>query len=278
MENEAVLQCSILDPTGNITAIVESPVDIACQPAAAARIMRRYPEVEQVGFLRRLPDGSPVCAELRMAGGEFCGNASMSAAALLLFEGGERTLCLRVSGASAPVRVRLLPEGEGACQAEIAMPPALEITKTAFSFGVLHGELPLVRLEGISHLVIERESPFFALLSDRPAAEQAVRAFCAALHADGLGLLFLEGEGDARDMTPLVYIPGSATCFWENSCASGSAAVLVYLASAAGEATALSLREPGGVLAVSCEPTSGVTLLRGHVRLTRRTEIPIPAL
>lgn len=281
MGDKTVLRMSILNPTGNITAIVESPVDISRQPAAAAAIMRRFPTVEQVGFLKRVIDDETVQGELRMAGGEFCGNASMSAAALLLLQGGqgsgEAEMRLRVSGASNPVSVRLRPEGNNACLAEIGMPPAREITQTGFTFGALSGELPLARLEGISHLVIEPASPFFALLQDCPAAERAVREFCEALHADGLGLLFLEGEGTERRMTPLVYIPGSGTCFWENSCASGSAAAGMVLAAKTGAVTALALREPGGTLRVSCDP-AGITLLRGRVRLTDRLEIPTAEL
>lgn len=273
-----MLRYSILDPTGNITAIVESPVEIAGQSAVAGAIMRRHPAVEQVGFLNRLTDGESACAQLRMAGGEFCGNASMSAAALLLSQSarksGGTTLRLRVSGAAEPVVLHLRPEGEDAWLAEIVMPQALGIAETAFAFGGLHGTLPLVRMEGISHLVVEADSCFFGLLNDRPAAEQAVREFCGMLHADGLGLLFLDGDGTERRMTPLVYVPGSGTCFWENSCASGSAAVGIWLASKAGRASALSLCEPGGVLWVQCDPKSGETRLRGHVCLTERLEIP----
>ena len=45
------LKYYIFDPTGNITALVESGVAAADQPAVASRIMERHPDVEQVGFL-----------------------------------------------------------------------------------------------------------------------------------------------------------------------------------------------------------------------------------
>ena len=99
----SALSVSIFDPTGNITALVESPVEPEAQSAAAAEIMRRRPEVEQVGFVRLPPDESEAVA-LRMAGGEVCGNAAMSAAALFLLRRGgaasgeEKTVRLRVSG------------------------------------------------------------------------------------------------------------------------------------------------------------------------------------
>ena len=68
----------IFDPTGNITALVEEAVDVSRQPSVAADIMQKHSNVEQVGFVSL--DGD--LPALRMAGGEFCGNASMSAAAL----------------------------------------------------------------------------------------------------------------------------------------------------------------------------------------------------
>ncbi len=263
-----MLRYSIFDPTGNITALVESAVPDADRPAAAAKIMRLHPEVEQVGFVRG--------ESLRMAGGEFCGNASMCAAALRVLNSGLACegwtpLRLRVSGASEPVELRLRAEGGERFTAEIQMPPALEIGAREFVFEDLRAALPLVRLEGISHIVVREDAPFFALLHDRPRAERAVREFCGELGAEGLGLLFLEkSAGDCR-MTPLVYIPGSGTVFWENSCASGSAAVGMALAKEAGAPVALSLTEPGGVLTVRSDPRSG-TVLCGTVRRRSRHE------
>ena len=69
---------AVMDPTGNITILVETPVPEASQPFAAARLMELEPAAEQVGFLSSGRDGAEL--SLRMAGGEFCGNASMSAA------------------------------------------------------------------------------------------------------------------------------------------------------------------------------------------------------
>ena len=78
------LKYSIWDPTGNITALVETQTSIDRQPEVAARIMDLHPEVEQVGFVSKV-----LRPYLRMAGGEFCGNASMCAAAWLALGRGE---------------------------------------------------------------------------------------------------------------------------------------------------------------------------------------------
>ena len=80
------LRYSIFDPTGTITALVETAVEPVRRQEAAAVVMRLHPEVEQVGFVRdAASDGLP---ELNMAGGEFCGNASMCAAALFALQSG----------------------------------------------------------------------------------------------------------------------------------------------------------------------------------------------
>lgn len=260
------IRYNILDPTGNITALVESPVERAQYQTTAAAIMRLHPEVEQVGFL--LPAGADGLPTLQMAGGEFCGNATMCAAALLRLRGlsGDR-ISFHVSGAAQPLEVCLRETGDGAFSAELQMPQAREITERVFAFESLRGSLPLVRMEGISHIVIESDSAFFKLLDDRPRAEQAVRSFCAELGAEGLGLLFLEGEGSERRMTPLVYIPGSGTVFWENSCASGSAAAGMYLAHAGRASGEVDMLEPGGILTVTSDARTGETRLRGSVRL-----------
>ena len=274
-------RCSLFDPTGNITALVEGAAEPIRQPEIAAALMRRCPEVEQVGFVRFFPDSPEIQAELRMAGGEFCGNASMSAAALYCLRcgrrgNGEETLRLRVSGAENPVELRLRRMEDDSFRAAVRMPPALAVSRRDFSFETRSGPLVLVQMQGIAHLIVGETSPFFALREDRAAAERAVKHWCAALSSACLGLMFLEGDGAVRDLTPLVYVPGSGTMFWESSCASGSAAVGLALAKAVGAAVELTLREPGGCLRVKSDPTTGETWLAGTTRLLRTVDPLLP--
>ena len=267
----------IFDPTGNITALVEGTVAVDRQPAVAARIMRAHPEVEQVGFVREAsgePEDDGVQACLRMAGGEFCGNATMSAAAwhLLQSEGGptvegaEQVVWMRVSGASRPVEVRLARLEPDVFDAAVRMPQALGVDEVELVWGGYSGEVPVVRMEGISHVVIEPSSELFGLLSEQELAGQAVRAWCAELGADGLGLMFWKHGERTDTLTPLVFVPGGDTVFWENSCASGSSAVAMYAAQRCGEAVSLTLAEPGGTLRAESDPECGATWLKGTVR------------
>ena len=276
MDEREKLHGSIWDPTGNITALVESPVAPERQPDAAAALMRRHPAVEQVGFLRfpARPDADGVSAALRMAGGEFCGNASMCAAALCLLrrdagQGTEELVRVRVSGAEEPVTVRLRREEAESFRARVRMPAPRSVGEADFAFGGVSGRLPLVRMAGISHILIGPGSGFGALLRDRAAAGRAVRAWCAELGAEGLGLMFLGETAGETHLTPLVYVPGSGTEFWEHACASGSAAIGMALAARGGAPVRLTLREPGGVLTVESRP-DGETWLGGGTRLLAR--------
>ena len=76
------------------------------------------------------------------------------------------------------------------------------------------------------------------------------------------------GDGAAlRTLIPLVYVPGADTMFWENSCASGSAAAGMYLAAKAGSPVDVTFDEPAGRLRAESDPATGKTVLHGSVIL-----------
>ena len=271
------IRYSILDPAGNITALVESPVPADKRKAAADALMRLHPEVEQVGFVR-FPGSSsdPDLPELCMAGEEFCGNASLCTAVLYFLDHeteagiGSVSLRLRVSGASRPVRIEVHRE-EDCFLACIGHPPAQSVREQEFTFGDLRGVLPVVTLEGITHLIIRSGSPFFFLRENAADAELALRTWCSMLSADGLGLIFLGEEGEGLSLTPFVWIPGSGTFFRENSCASGSAAAAIYLAGLASGPVSLTFREPGGNILAESDPGGESVRLSVRVRLCLRS-------
>ena len=270
------LKYYIFDPTGNITALVESGVAAADQPAVASRIMERHPDVEQVGFITYADDAAAdVPVSLRMAGGEFCGNATMCTAALYMIRKnmpGSAVIRVRVSGAAEPLEVQLRRKDAAGFDAAVTMPPAVGIDELRLSDGMLPGSdslsLPIVRMEGIAHVIIEPDSGFFGLKDDPALAETLLRGWCGVLGAECLGMMFL-GEGAAlRRLTPLVYVPGADTMFWENSCASGSAAAGIYLAAQAGTPVDVTFDEPAGRLRVESDPLAKKTVLHGSVILT----------
>ena len=273
------IEYCIFDPTGNITALVETEIDASEQPEVAAEIMREHHDVEQVGFVRMLPagedpDGAAVC--LRMAGGEFCGNATMSSAALYAKRNEEHFgdigfADIKVEGIERPFSVQLRREDASCWAAGVLMPPARsidELRMTAEDYPAAEfGTLPVVRMEGIDHIMIEEQSFYYNLMDNRELTESMIRKICGVLGSECLGMMFLADGGKERSMTPLVYVPGADTMFWENSCASGSVAAGQYLAAKAGGAVSVALKEPGGTLVVESDPHTGETWLYGGTKL-----------
>ena len=244
----------LFDPTGNTTLLVETPVDAARQAEAAARLLALEPAAEQVGFLCAAENAD---IALRMAGGEFCGNATMCAAVCAAERAGrDGTFAVHVSGAEKPVRaaVALLPDGAWRGTVDMPRPEAIDRVMLP---GV--GTVSVVRFPGISHVILEEPMP-------RPLAEQNARAWCGILGADALGLMFLDRRTER--LTPLVYVPAVDTLCWETSCASGTTAVGAYLSP-----VTITLHQPGGSLTVKADDT--ILRLTGTVRTGQRKNIEI---
>ncbi len=249
------LRYALLDPTGNTTVLVESPVPPEQQPIVAAELMAQEPMAEQVGFVS---PGGEADISLRMAGGEFCGNATMSAAALRFWEKGMSDGIVRVaaSGASEPVSVAMKAIPDGGLRGTVDMPRPISMKVERFPGGSEH---PVVRFDGIAHVILEEAM-------DRAEAEALAPVWCGHLGADAVGLMLLDRA--AGTLAPLVYVPAANTLCWENSCASGTTAAGAYLASVTGGGS-FSLRQPGGTLRVDAIP-DGSLRLTGTVRLLHR--------
>lgn len=254
----------LFDPSGNITALIPLPDDTPCDPSAAEAVMRAEPSCEQAGFVL---SGPAQCdARLEMAGGEFCGNASLCTAALTALRTGVPvgdTVRLRIaaSGAESPVSVSLERREEFFFTGSIAMPPVTEIRDV-----LLPGQespLPVVFMPGIAHTIVPEA---FGL----GRAEAFVRDWCAALNVPAMGILLTDSA--FTRLTPLVYVPAVHTLYRENSCASGSAAAGALMASRQQSEVSLCFTEPGGTLFVTACPDGSVTL-RNTVRLLRQAFI-----
>lgn len=261
----------IMDPTGNVTILVETPVEEALQPALALRLLEAEPAAEQVGYVTFLPDGM----KLRMAGGEFCGNATMSTAVLGVMRGSGQTdagaegitadaTCQRyskdemtvyASGAQKPVTVKVECR-DGEYYGTISMPVPKDIVDMSYEYNGKEYILPTVIFDGITHAVMQE-----TMAADD--AEKAVRQWCHDIGSDGLGLMLL--DRDESQITPVVYVECPETLYWESSCASGTTAVSAYLAKRNRAALSRDFIEPGGVLHVEVSDTGKVELT-GHVR------------
>ena len=249
------------DPTGNITVLVTTPVPENKQAQAAEEIMERMPDCQQVGFVSSR-DGYD--AALRMMGGEFCGNASLSLAAVLAEERGmEGLFSLCVSGADGPVKVYITKQGDR-YSGSVSMPLPLEIPTVDFG----RYKVPVVVFPGIAHAIVKQRMP-------QALAEMLIREWSARVKADAFGIMLLDEAG--RRMTPVVYVRSTDTVVAEGSCASGTAAAAALTASVSGSAD-IELSEPCGTMAARARAEGGrvaeLELVAG-VRLVRRGSVTV---
>ena len=243
-----------LDPTGNTTVLVKTPVPRACQAAVAARLLAEDGVGgEQVGYIEPAADGH-AAARLQMMGGEFCGNASMALGAYLareagLGEGETLGLSLEVSGSAALVPCRVRREGaRWAGEVRMPLPTAIHNARLAADGEIL--SVPLVELPGIAHLILPASA---GLTEDFLRAR--LPEWDRAIGADALGALVWDEVRAWLD--PLVFVPSAGTLVREHGCGSGSAAVGCWLAARAGRSLETAVNQPGGTIVVQAEVSAG---------------------
>lgn len=284
------IRYSVLDPTGNITILVESRVETSRQPEIALKLMQAEPAAEQVGFVwepdesegERFGTTSGPVVYLRMAGGEFCGNATMSTAVLYCLRhnmepGTEKEILVGASGTENPVMVTVQRSESGHFKGTVHMPLPESISLREYEYNGSRYMLPTVRFSGITHIVVEigesieeassqGQTGPVRQLWDGDVAEAAIRKWCAELGADAVGLMLLDNETGC--LRPLVYISNPETCIWESSCASGTTAIGTYFAQKAGVPVAFKVTEPGGVLTIEAGDGTDPKL-SGYIRILK---------
>lgn len=255
---------AVLDPAGNVTAIVCSDVPAAERARIAAQILR-LPElgIEQVAFLTEPRSGGEI--RLEMMGGEFCGNALRCAGfyqALRNGEQGKSCVLAEISGADG-VQPVMADTAEGT--ASTVMPLPLSVQPAGWA----DVQAARVTFAGITHFVIDCAQPDETLVQ---------RAIAAAPEASAVGAIFLErAHGSIK---PVVFVRETASCVAENSCASGSvAAAVVLTADFADGITEIGIGQPGGTLEVGVQRTDGAVTglsIGGAVRLTQTLTVTLP--
>jgi len=255
---------AVLDPAGNVTAIVCSDVPAAERARVAAQILR-LPElgIEQVAFLTEPRSGGEI--RLEMMGGEFCGNALRCAGfyqALRNGEQGKSCVLAEISGADG-VQPVMADTAEGT--ASTVMPLPLSVQPAGWA----DVQAARVTFAGITHFVIDCAQPDETLVQ---------RAIAAAPEASAVGAIFLDrAHGSIK---PVVFVRETASCVAENSCASGSVATAVVLtADFADGITEIGIGQPGGTLEVGVQRTDGAVTglsIGGAVRLTQTLTVTLP--
>ncbi len=238
----------VIDPTKNITLLVTSPIPESLRVQTAKKLMKLEPSAEQSGY---------VCGDLlRMSGGEFCGNATISAAALKAYKSGAKKgekseYILDVSGTDKPVAVSTECTGDGSFHCKVNMPKPLSAGNVQKQFGDKIYNTFRVDFGGIIHFILEDK------MNEQDAAE-AVKQWCDEENADCTGIMFFDRKNIS--LAPLVFVKEPPVLFWEKSCASGTAAIGVYLAYLEKKPITADIKEPGGTLGVSADPDGNIIL------------------
>ena len=230
----------LMNPTGNRTILVESEVEERDYKKIAEYLLKKEPTAEQVGFLD-VKDKKKY--RLNMAGGEFCGNATMSAAAYAVMKGWQKTpVKLRVSGTKQELKVDVDSTSDELYTGTVKMPSPVEIKTVSLEIGGSMMKLPAVIFDGITHIILS------GIGIAKKKAEEYVRLWSKELGAPALGLMFYDDT--KKRLKPLVYVQSPETLYWENSCGSGSVATAAWLSECGVKRYMYEFAEPGGLLRV----------------------------
>lgn len=279
-------------PGGNTTLLFP---DSGQRPAEQARLasLALDPAMlggEQAGFVH-LAQG-----RLRMAGGEFCVNASRAVGALLAYtaqcatpeqgvleglasgaaqptdcaaEYPERADEIHVSGWSSPVRLRTRGSAPLWQVEALLRLPACSIT-------TVEQGAHLVRLPGICHLLLG--GPAHTLPEDCYAAAAQMRQRHQLENEPAAGVIWWRECQGQLEMLPLVHVRDAGTTFLENACGSGALALALRLARS-GTRRTFSIMQPGGsALEVRLFTENGAEMagVDGPVALVARGKIWLP--
>jgi diaminopimelate epimerase len=251
-------QYQIFIPGGNKTALVLGvdglENDTILRKTIQDKILVKHEhdtdgEVEQVGFV----SVDKTAPQLIMTGGEFCGNATRSAAAYYLLESRNGEIEIKVSGTQKPVKAGLSVNGTE-LEAWAEMPLIEDLSQAIIP---LDNGLYWVSIEGISHLIVpqEQSAPYLSkILSCEKKNEQiniAIQLLKQTIEENSFspgkacGIMFLENK-EALKMHPFVHVVSADTTYYETACGSGAMCVGLVKSFLNGENINLPLLQPSG--------------------------------
>ena len=212
---------------------------------------------EQVGFIETTNNGplSDSYIRLQMMGGEFCGNATRSLAALMVHNqyptGIEKTddgykVKLYTSGMGEDIITCIVrpTDKEHAYYSQVEMPHPLGVGEQDFNYD--NQEIDTIRVDfpGMTHFIVDSrklkdKTEFYNIVKESMEKENDYDAF---------GIMYYDFEN--KFLEPLVYVRPTDSLFWERSCGSGTSALGAALAYMAKEDVHENVEQPGGHLEV----------------------------
>ncbi|SDM04264.1 Diaminopimelate epimerase [Megasphaera paucivorans] len=245
----------LANPSGNTTVFVLNPVADGERAGLAARLLRSdCIKAEQVGFLTMNGTANGAGLRIDMMGGEFCGNASRSAAAYAAMVEGLETseYIISCSGCMTNLKANVRKRASGVYDASIEMPLPQSVDAVIIDIGGAPCRFFRVVLPGIVHFVFMGKG---AAAVNRNIFWQAVKTYASGENYAAYGLILLDPT--IWKMIPAVYVKQTNTLYWEHSCGSGSAAAAAAIAYMGNRNIAVKLQQPGGVIAAAAVVAKG---------------------
>lgn len=230
------VEYSIYVPAGNDTAFVYG-LNYTSQQKKLINdaIMAKHSNVEQVGFID--PTGKP---ELQMAGGEFCGNATRSAAVIYL-NGKEGSLKMTVN-VKDTINAGVDKNGKAWC--EIPLYHGTDVI-TEKEPGIF-----IVKMNGMVTVVIQ-ENIAKKYLKDKDNLKAMGMEFIHHFNLDyseAVGVMFCERERGLLKINPIVWVKSIDTLFYETACGSGTTAVCMVEAFLNQKSQEIDVLQPSGMV------------------------------
>lgn len=246
-----------MNPVENMTIFIMDKVPRASHMKIANRLMD-YNNLhgEQVGFIEEptSEEGKAInTLRLQMMGGEFCGNATRSLAALAVHnnlievekKGNKREIYLEVSGMDGLIQCTVeSTERENVYYSSVEMPLPTNISDIVMNYN--DEDIPLTRVDfpGITHFIVDGSKvddgeKFFLIVKNQMEKEVF----------DAFGIMFY--DFGTRFLTPLVYVRSTDSKYWERSCGSGTCALGAALAFKENKSIKEEVSQPGGKLEVN---------------------------
>ncbi len=265
----------LANASGNTTAIVTDRFERSEYPRIASELIANEAlGIEQVGFIEK-PENKTSRSRLQMMGGEFCGNASRSFAAMLVLtdpyapQSGMIKVPIEISGHNGTLTALIMPIEKNRCIAMIDMPLPLRVIHDENRY---LGRISIVEFEGITHIVMWDEKGVnekFIIPAREVLEKHGISPACT-------GLMFYNKTKNYLE--PVVFVEETKTAVRESSCGSGTAAVVCALASMLQTSIPeLSIQQPGGTLSASAVFENGIVNcgLTGTVEISKPTEADI---
>lgn len=233
-------------PAQNTTILVTSYCPQSYYFAVAEKAMNyEYLHAEQVGFIVP-PSNKDSILRLEMAGGEFCGNATLSAAAYVIYKGliDRVNFSIDASGAAEPIRCRVEKVSTYCYNTSCIMPPAKRNQKLELTHENKTITGHIIEFDGISHFVFPTQEDFTEYSGVIPALKQVV-------DTNAIGVIPYKTLKDGSyKIKPFVHVKKINTNIFERGCGSGSLALGIYLKKVGGVSKEIEVVQPGGVIRV----------------------------